>query len=92
MSIDQAVSALATKVRDLESRGVDLDSLGSDEQEPDEASRRADEPSAAAPGGESRREFHTDRMSEEERRELAATDEVWGEYVESKKVRPESEL
>jgi hypothetical protein len=57
-----------------------------------DSSRRDGGPSASVSGGESRKEFHTDRMSEEERRELAATDEVWGDYVESKRVRPESEL
>jgi hypothetical protein len=62
-----------------------------EDQDAEDAARRGEGPSASSVGGESRREFHTDRMSEEELRELAATDDTWGGYVETRKDSVEQE-
>lgn len=62
-----------------------------DEQDAEDTSRRDGGSVPDGVGGETRREFHTDAMSDEQLAELGATDEVWGGYVESKKsaARPE---
>lgn len=62
-----------------------------EDRDAEDTSRRDEGPSASVSGGETRKEFHTDRMSEEELQKLAATDEVWGGYVESRKDSVEQE-